>query len=200
MGSEPSYDVRDPRVRVVSDIDFSVCIPAVQVAPLIPPCLAPDSQGCVLVADGYSFPGGGLCVADVTRFPKVMDCGYRDAFSESFYEWMASLTFEDDRPIDTTVSFLAQSPHPITILSNRNRQCEAGTRRFLTRLPVGVGDVILREVGDYRPLWAFKVEQIHRLAKQFAAIIWLDDQCPPVIPPGVQWIHPATLTMPNQDG
>lgn len=196
MANKNAYDVNDPRVWVVSDIDFTVCTPAVQVAPLCPPCLAPHDQGCVLVADGHPFPGGGQCVADVTRFPKVMDCGYRDAFSKPFYDWMASLTFEDDVPIARSVSFLAQSPHPITFLSNRNRQCEEGTRRFLNRLPLEVGDLCLREVGDYRPLWAFKTEQIHRLATQFDAIIWVDDQSPPVIPSGVQWVHPADLPSP----
>lgn len=196
MTTTPWWDVKDPGVRVVSDIDFTVCTPAVQVAPFTPPCTAPDSKGCVLVAEGHSFPGGGGCVADVTRFPKVMDCGYRDAFSKPFYDWMGSLTFEDDRPIESTVSFLAQSPHPITFLSNRNRQCEAGTRRFLNRLPVGVGALYVREVGDYRPLWAFKLEQIKRLAMQWGAIIWLDDQEPPMVPPGVQWRHPVSLIPP----
>lgn len=188
--------VQDPSVWVVSDIDFTLCIPAPHPSPFYPDCLTTDTSQCPLVKAHRPFPGHGRCIGDISDLPLVMSCPHRDAFSQPFYDWMATLDFEHDTPIQTTVHLMMASPNPVRLLSNRHDACESGTRAFLSHLPITVSDIYLRKSGDLRPLWAFKLETIAELATYLPRILWIDDQMPPHTPPNVTWIHPHSLGNP----
>jgi hypothetical protein len=122
-----------------------------------------------------------------------MGCPHRDAFSEEFYAWLATLDFHLDHPIAETVQFIQSHPSVPIFLTNRDEQCRKGTLAFFQKHNIQHHDLLMRPKGDYRPLWAFKTEQMARLSKQYPSILWLDDQEPPVLFDNVQWLHPDRL-------
>ncbi len=179
-------------IQVVSDIDFTICTPQKTTEPFYPKCLANISHQCPItqLMDRYANRAGRCVTITEVEFHVSMACPLRDAFSEEFYTWLATLDFEADEPIHSTVAYLKRQPNPIVLLTNRDIQCRTKTLEFMAKHHIPIRDLHMRPKGDFRPLWDFKLEKISELATQYAQILWIDDQKPPSCPPNVTWIHP----------
>ncbi len=182
-------------IQVVSDIDFTICTPQKTQEPFYAKCLMEDATMCPIVQLTGSFPRHyGRCeTRSEAEFHVSMGCPYRDAFSEEFYTWLASLDFEGDEPIQPTVDFLRQQPIQPILLTNRDEQCRDKTIQFMAKHSILFSELWMRPKGDFRPLWEFKVEMMQRLAQQHSRILWLDDQEPPIQLPNVEWRHPDLI-------
>lgn len=182
-------------IQVVSDIDFTICTPQKTQEPFYAKCLMDDATMCPIVQLTGSFPRRyGRCeTQSEAEFHASMACPYRDAFSEEFYTWLASLDFEGDEPIRNTVSFLKKQPIQPILLTNRDEQCRDKTIQFMAKHGIPFSALLMRPKGDFRPLWEFKIEMIQQLATQHSQILWLDDQEPPIKPANVEWRHPDLI-------
>jgi hypothetical protein len=185
-------------IQVVSDIDFTICAPQKTQEPFYPKCIAPHELSCPIFQMTVHFPckEGRCATHSDAEFHVSMSCPFRDAFSEEFYSWLASLDFEGDEPIHDTVHFLKSQPVPPILLTNRDEQCRDKTILFMKKHDIPFKDLLMRPKGDFRPLWEFKTDQIHQLAQTHDKILWLDDQEPPIILPNVEWKHPNLLLPP----
>ncbi|NBV42514.1 hypothetical protein EBR96_07085 [bacterium] len=185
-------------MQVVSDIDFTICTPQATQEPFHPKCIAPHELSCPIQQLTDFFPGTtGRCIPRTeSEFHVTMSCPFRDAFSEEFYAWLASLDFEADQPIHPTANFLRSLDEPAILLTNRDEQCRDKTIQFMIKHNIPFKELLMRPKGDYRPLWEFKTEQMHSLARSYSKILWLDDQEPPIVLANVEWRHP-NLILPN---
>lgn len=179
-------------VQVVSDIDFTICTPQKTTEPFYPKCQATAAHQCPItqLTDRYANRGGRCVTLTEAEFHVSMACPLRDAFSEEFYTWLATLDFEADVPIASTITYLKAQPNPIVLLTNRDTQCHVKTMQFMAKHRIPIQDLHMRPKGDFRPLWDFKLEKIAMLAQIYPKIIWLDDQKPPACPDNVTWVHP----------
>lgn len=102
-------------IQIVSDIDFTICSPQKTQVPFYAKCLAPHELSCPIRQMTDHFPGkSGRCETDSeAEFHVSMACPFRDAFSEEFYSWLATLDFEGDEPMPATVDFLKMQPAPL---------------------------------------------------------------------------------------
>lgn len=179
-------------VQVVSDIDFTLCRPQHTQAPFLARCLASHHGECpIFHASGYFPSQKHRCDPQTERdFHLSMGCPKRDAFSEEFYAWLATLDFQNDLPISHTMQFVVQHPSSPILLTNRDEQCRAGTLSFFAKHGIAPQALHMRAKGDYRPLWDFKLETMGRLSQLHPHILWLDDQEPPLKFSNVTWCHP----------
>jgi hypothetical protein len=190
-----SHALYRPDIQIVSDIDFTICRPLDTRAPFLAKCLTSTIQACPIFHASGVFPcRNGRCDPPSEKdFHLSMGCPKRDAFSEEFYTWLASLDFENDHPIEHSLSFIQQHTSIPIFLTNRDEQCRTGTLSFFHKNAIDHHALHMRPHRDYRPLWDFKVEKMAELSQQHAHILWIDDQEPPVIFENVVWAHPETL-------
>ncbi|NDC82203.1 hypothetical protein EB093_00855 [bacterium] len=182
-------------IQVVSDIDFTISVPQKTQVPFNARCLASGSEQCPIFEFENRFPcEQGRCVPrGDSEFHRSMGCAHRDAFSEEFYTWLASLDVDRDEPIQSTIDFIRSFERPAILLTNRDEQCREKTIQFMNHHQVPFTQLRMRATGDLRPLWEFKLEQMADLAAVYTKIIWLDDQRPPITFPNVEWRHPDSL-------
>ncbi len=191
-----------PSIQIVSDIDFTICSPQDTRSPFLAKCLATHAAQCPIFHASATFPCHHKRCDPPTEkdFHLSMSCPHRDAFSEEFYTWLATLDFEHDHPIPHSVQFIQEHPSTPIFLTNRDEQCRQGTLSFFKKHGIDHHTLHMRAHRDYRPLWDFKLEQIAALREKYPAILWIDDQKPPVMFDNVTWVHPEGLsnaTYPN---
>lgn len=192
---EPKGPTPLKKIQIVSDIDFTICRPQDTRSPFLAKCLATTAKDCPIFHASGNFPcHHGRCTPpSEVDFHLSMSCPKRDAFSEEFYTWLATLDFEHDHPIDHSVRFIQQHPSTPIFLTNRDEQCRQGTLSFFKKHGIDHHALHMRAHRDYRPLWDFKLEKIAELKEQHPHILWIDDQEPPVRFENVLWVHPETL-------
>lgn len=184
-----------PRIQIVSDIDFTICRPQNTQSPFLAKCLATHPTQCPIFHASGTFPcRNNRCDPPTENdFHMSMSCPKRDAFSEEFYTWLATLDFEHDHPIAPSLQFIQQHPSIPIFLTNRDERCRPGTLSFFKKHRIAHHELHMRAHRDYRPLWDFKLEKIAELKEQHPHILWIDDQKPPVMIEHVVWVHPEAL-------
>ncbi len=183
-------------IQIVSDIDFTVCRPQSTRSPFLAKCLSTHQDNCPIFRRSGIFPCHQHRCDPPTEqdFHLSMSCPLRDAFSEEFYTWLATLDFEADHPIDHSLRFIQDHPSTPIFLTNRDEQCRPGTLSFFKKHNITHHALHMRAHRDYRPLWDFKMEKIAELRTVHPHILWIDDQEPPLHFENVFWVHPEALT------
>jgi hypothetical protein len=182
-------------IQIVSDIDFTISRPQDTQSPFFAKCLTSDAKQCPIAQQSGDFPcHHGRCTPTSDHdFHLSMSCPLRDAFSEEFYTWLATLDFKNDHPIAHSLDFIQKHPTPPIFLTNRDEKCRPGTVSFFQKHAITHKALHMRPHGDYRPLWDFKIETMAMLRQSHSHILWIDDQKPPTSFENVSWLHPDSF-------